>query len=97
MNDEPRKQLLEIVKIFEIEVLEEPRILEGLLKDFCRNSKKEIFSIVIASKEEFVKQLTVNDNNENFPQYNKIVGLSHKLQENYGISEEISFWAVETI
>ena len=84
MNNEPRKQLLEIVKIFGIEVLEEPRRLEGLLKDFCRNCKKEIFSIVIASKEGFVKQLTTNNNNENFPQNNKILGLSRKLQDKIG-------------
>ena len=51
MKDEARKQLVEIVKRYGIKILDEPRKVEGLLRDFCGDCKKEIFSIVNALKE----------------------------------------------
>ena len=95
MKDEARKQLIEIVKKYGIKILDEPRKVEGLLRDFCGDCKKEIFSIVSGLKEGASTEL-LNSSKSGTQKF--VIGrLSKRLQDNYGIGEELTIWSVETI
>lgn len=95
MNYEARKQLVEIVKTNGLTILDEPRKVEGLLRDFCGNCKREIFSIVSALKEGAANDL-INSSSENTRKL-VIARLSKKLQDDLALSEKASNWTVETI
>ena len=95
MNNEARKQLIEIVKRYGIKILDEPRKVEGLLKDFCGDCKKEIFSIVSGLKEGASTEL-LNSSKSGTQKF--VIGrLFQRLQDNYAMTEEASIWAVESI
>ncbi|HPD39136.1 MAG TPA: SUMF1/EgtB/PvdO family nonheme iron enzyme [Mesotoga infera] len=95
MNNEARKQLIEIVKRYGIKILDEPRKVEGLLKDFCGDCKKEIFSIVNALKERAGNDL-MNSSKSNTVKIT-IGRLSSKMQSDLGMSEEVAVWSIESI
>ena len=95
MNNEARKQLIEIVKKYGVKILDEPRKVEGLLKDFCQEQRKEIFSIVSALKEGASTELI---NSIKSGTQKLVIGrLSQRLQDNYAMTEEASIWSIETI
>ena len=95
MKDEARKQLIEIVKKYGIKMLDEPRKVEGLLRDFCGDCKREIFSIVNALKEGAANDLA----NSTKGSTTKLVAgrLCKKLQDDLALSEEASIWSIESI
>jgi formylglycine-generating enzyme required for sulfatase activity len=95
LNNEARRQLIEIVKTYGIQILDEPKKVEGLLKDFCGDCKKEIFSIVNALKEGVAKDLA----NSTKGSTTKLVAgrLCKKLQDDLALSEEASIWSIESI
>ncbi|HRV02577.1 MAG TPA: formylglycine-generating enzyme family protein [Mesotoga sp.] len=95
MNNEARKQLIEVVKRYGIKILDEPRKVEGLLKDFCGDCKKEIFSIVNALKERAGNDL-MNSSKSNTVRI-AIGRLSSKMQSDLGMSEEVAVWSIESI
>jgi len=95
LNNEARKQLIEIVKKYGIKILDEPKKVEGLLKDFCGDCKREIFSIVNALKEGAANDLA----NSTKGSTTKLVAgrLCKKLQDDLALSEEASIWSIESI
>ena len=95
MNNEARKQLIEIVKKYGVKILDEPRKVEGLLRDFCGDCKREIFSIVNALKEGAANDLA----NSTKGSTTKLVAgrLCKKLQDDLALSEEASIWSIESI
>jgi len=95
LNNEARRQLIEIVKTYGIQILDEPKKVEGLLRDFCGDCKKEIFSIVNALKEGVAKDLA----NSTKGSTTKLVAgrLCKKLQDDLALSEEASIWSIESI
>ena len=95
MNHEARKQLIEIVKKYGIKILDEPRKVEGLLRDFCGDCKREIFSIVNALKEGAGNDL-MNSSKSNTVRI-AIGRLSSKMQSDLGMSEEVTVWSIESI
>jgi len=95
LNNEARKQLIEVVKRYGIKILDEPRKVEGLLKDFCGDCKKEIFSIVNALKERAGNDL-MNSSKSNTVKIT-IGRLSSKMQSDLGMSEEVAVWSIESI
>ncbi|WP_289059757.1 SUMF1/EgtB/PvdO family nonheme iron enzyme [uncultured Mesotoga sp.] len=95
MKQEARKQLNEIVKRYGIEILNEPKKVEGLLRDFCGDCKKEIFSIVSALKEGVANDLASSTKGSTTKLM--AVRLCKKLQDDLALSEEASIWSVESI
>ena len=95
MNNEARKQLIEIVKRYGVKILDEPRKVEGLLRDFCGDCKKEIFSIVNALKERAGNDL-MNSSKSNTVKIT-LGRLSSKMQSDLGVSEEVAVWSIESI
>jgi len=95
LNNEARKQLIEIVKKYGVKILDEPRKVEGLLRDFCGDCKREIFSIVNALKEGAANDLA----NSTKGSTTKLVAgrLCKKLQDDLALSEEASIWSIESI
>ncbi|MCJ7529544.1 MAG: hypothetical protein MUO64_00760 [Anaerolineales bacterium] len=51
MDDFPRQKLYEIISQYGCEVLNDPRRLGGLLRDYCSSYKREINVLVAALKE----------------------------------------------
>ena len=95
MQQEARKQLIEIVKKYGIKILDEPRKVEGLLRDFCGDCKKEIFSIVNALKEGSANDLASSTKGNTTK---LVVGrLCKKLQDDLALSEEASIWSIQSI
>jgi len=95
LDNEARKQLIEIVKKYGVKILDEPRKVEGLLKDFCQEQRKEIFSIVSALKEGASTELI---NSSKSGTQKLVIGrLSRRLQDNYAMAEEASIWSIESI
>jgi len=66
-----------------------------LLKDFCGDCKKEIFSIVNALKERAGNDL-MNSSKSNTVKIT-IGRLSSKMQSDLGMSEEVAVWSIESI
>jgi len=95
LNNEARKQLIEIVKKYGIKILDEPRKVEGLLRDFCGDCKREIFSIVNALKEGAGNDL-INSSKSKTVKI-AIGRLSSKMQSDLGMSEEVAVWSIESI
>jgi len=95
LNNEARKQLIEIVKRYGIKILDEPRKVEGLLRDFCGDCKREIFSIVSALKEGASTELL---NSSKSGTQKLVIGrLFQRLQDSYAMTEEASIWSIESI
>ncbi|HEX9962651.1 MAG TPA: hypothetical protein VGB00_17090, partial [Pyrinomonadaceae bacterium] len=54
MNELPRRKLLEIVAKHGRSIIENPRRLEGLLRDYCGEYRREISALVMAVEEHAV-------------------------------------------
>jgi len=95
MNQESSKQLIEIVKRYGIKILDEPRKVESLLRDFCGEYRKEIAALVGAMREGIIEELQRSSGGTHINV--TIMRLSKRLEDNQALSEEASIWAVETI
>jgi len=95
LNNEARNQLIEIVKKHGVKILDEPRKVEGLLRDFYGDCKKEIFGIVSGLKEGAATELL--NSSKSGTQKSVIGRLFQRLQDNYAMTEEASICSIESI
>jgi formylglycine-generating enzyme required for sulfatase activity len=94
MNDLPRFKLIEIITQYGRTVVDDPRRLEGLLRDFCGEYKREIHSLMDASRERIPLELSAAPGNP--PPAVLIANLTKRLLSNRPMSEDMARWAVET-
>ncbi len=92
MNNQVRQLLFQLISDYGIEVAQDSRRLEALLKDYTQGQyKREVFLCVQAAREGVVEAL---QNNKHLP-YNVIAALLTKqLYEDYGIDLHAAKWAV---
>ncbi|WP_289058801.1 formylglycine-generating enzyme family protein [uncultured Mesotoga sp.] len=95
MNREVRDGLVEIIANNGNQVLKDSRRLEGLLRDFCGEYRKEIAALVGAMREGIIEELQRSSGGTHINV--TIMRLSKRLEDNQALSEEASIWAVETI
>jgi hypothetical protein len=94
LSDEPRRVLVEIVRQRGQEILDEPRRLEGLLRDYCPARRREIVALVAAHKEHGFKDLMTLK--KQIPAQVLISRLTSQLQDHVGLTADLAYWAVES-
>jgi formylglycine-generating enzyme required for sulfatase activity len=96
MPDIPRQKLLEIISRFGIEVSENPKRCQSLLRDFCGNEhKKEVAVLVLAITEGLTKELR-NSQTVGIPLKLLTARHAQRLIDSVGIMPELARWGVET-
>jgi len=90
----PRQKLSEIISQYSCKVIDDPRRLEALLRDYCSAYKREVNVLVDALKERVPFELLKA--NVSFPQEVLLARLVRGLVEDLGLSEDAAVWAVET-
>src|SRR5476651_2282222 len=93
MSSTPRDVLIEIAAKYGEPLLASPLRTEGLLKDYCGESRREIFVLVSCLRVGVVEQLR----RQNGPSVKLICArLALKLEQNLAISSDVAKWAVES-
>ncbi|MBV7272885.1 hypothetical protein I6U48_08165 [Clostridium sp. PL3] len=94
MNFAVKQRLKDIINIYGVSILNEPKRIEAILKDYCYKNKKEIFLIMSAINENIVVEL---QNAEHAVIQLGIVNrLTKRLCDNLGIAEDNAKWGVES-
>ena len=93
MSPTPREVLIEIVATQGEPVLTSPIRCEGLLKDFCEDSRREIFVLVSCLRVGVVDQLRQQNG---APIKTACDRLALRLEKNLALSGNIAKWAVES-
>jgi hypothetical protein len=94
MNEIPRQKLCEIIQKYSASLCHDPVRLEGLLRDFCGQYRKEISLLVSATKERVTADLLTSPSS--LPVETLLARLTNRLQDNLGLAEDAARWAVET-
>lgn len=94
MNNIPRLKLIEIIAQYGDSVIEYPRRMEGLLKDFCGEYKREIHSLMDAYYERVPFDLRIESGGTAHPAL--ITDLTQRLLDTLPMSEDMARWTVET-
>ena len=93
MRSTPRAALTELFAAYGRPILSAPRILEGLLKDYCGDFRREIFVIVSCAKAGVPDQLL----QQSGPSIKLVCArLALKLEQNLATSSDVARWAVES-
>src|ERR1700733_16069950 len=93
MSTTPREILTEIVSRHGEPLLASPLRVEGLLKDYCGEFRREIFVLVSCLRVGVVEQLR----RQGGPSVKLICArLALKLEQNLAISSDVAKWAVES-
>lgn len=94
MNDLPRRKLLEIFAKYGRSVIENPRRLEGLLRDYCGSHRREISALVAAVEEHAVLDLLAVSTT--VPRKLLLSRLAQRLCDNLALSDEAARWSIES-
>jgi len=94
MNDFVRQQLQYIITQYGRAVCDDPRRCEALLKDLCPENKREVNVLVIALKSKVAEDLMKAS--ASIPKELLFTRLLKRLEDDYGLAEKISFWAIES-
>ena len=92
MNDQVKKTLAGLIKKYGTTLADNPKRLEGLLRDMCGEHRKEIFVIISAMKERIAAELL--ELPQEMPPDIQIVKLERRLIDNLAFSTEVAAWAV---
>jgi len=96
MKDLLREQLIRIVQEYGADILKDPKKVNGLLKDFCPEEPRgKIFAITQCLREGIAKELI--DSSKRKTIRIEMSRLIRKIHDNFGLKEDISRWAVESI
>ena len=96
MKDLLREQLIRIVQDYGADILKDPGKVKGLLKDFCPEEPRgKIFAITQCLREGIHRELI--DSSKRKTIRIELSRLIRKIHDNFGLKEDISRWAVETI
>jgi parallel beta-helix repeat protein len=94
MNELPRRKLLEIVAKDGRSIIENPRRLEGLLRDYCGEYRREISVLVMAVREHAVSDMLAASGS--LPRKVLLARLAQRLCDNLALSAEAALWSVES-
>ncbi|HNQ71515.1 formylglycine-generating enzyme family protein, partial [Mesotoga prima] len=96
MKDLLREQLIRIVQEYGVDILKDTGKVKGLLKDFCPEEPRgKIFAITQCLREGIHRELI--DSSKRKTIRIELSRLIRKIHDNFGLKEDISRWAVETI
>jgi hypothetical protein len=89
-----RRRLREAIAIYGRAAFEEPRRCEAILRDCCPNAPREVFLLVSALRENVAEELTAEQSG--MPAEALLAGLTRRLADHLGLSEDSARWAVES-
>ena len=92
MNNVVRQQLCEIVRRHGRAVIDKPRRVEGLLRDYCAGRQREIAVLVNAVEERVAADLI--QSNAGMPRAVLLARLAGRLHDNLAMSEDAARWSV---
>lgn len=94
MNDIPKQKLCEIITTYGTVVCSDPRKVEGLLRDYCGEYRREIFVIISAMKERVAEELLALPKGISLEI--QITRLEKRLVDNLALANDAASWAVKT-
>jgi parallel beta-helix repeat protein len=94
MNDAPRRKLREIIERHGREIIENPRRVEGLLRDYCGAYRREISVLTMALEEHAIIDLLAAP--ASLPRQVLISRLTQRLCDNLALSETAARWSIES-
>ncbi len=89
---DPHQVLGHLVQSYGRELLDDPRRVEGLLRDYCPSRRREISALVAAQKEHVATEFITFQGQ--IPPSVLVARLARRLHEQVGLTEELSQWAV---
>ncbi len=92
MNNVVRQQLYEIVRRHGQIIIDEPRRIEGLLRDYCAGQRREIAVLTNAVEERVAADLV--QSSAGTPRAVLFARLAGRLHDNLAMSEDAARWAV---
>lgn len=95
MNDAPRQKLREIIQRHGRVVIENPRRLENLLRDYCGEFRREISVLTMALEEHAVADL-LHALASALPRKVVLARLAQRLCDNLALSETAAHWSIES-
>src|SRR5277367_1292476 len=98
MSSEPLQALCQLSETYGRALCREPQKVEAMLRDLCPESKREIFLLVSALKEQILPDLmSVQVGAVGGVPEEVIVSRSRRrLEENLGLTDESATWAVDS-
>ena len=94
-REEARRHVREMVARHGQQVVDDPRKVEGLLRDLCCNERPEANMLIAALKEGVPAEL-VSSSDTGAPPNLTLGRMFTRLRENMGMADEAAAWAVET-
>ena len=94
MNDAPRQKLREIIERHGREIIENPRRVEGLLRDYCGAYRREISVLTMAIEEHAAADLLAAP--ASLPRQVLVSRLTQRLCDNLALSETAARWSIES-
>ena len=94
MNEQPRQKLREIVARHGSSIAHDARRLEGLLKDYSAQHRREV-SVLVSALEEHVPQ-DLSAAPSGTPRRVLLARLARRLADHRGLSETAATWAVNS-
>ncbi len=94
MNDEVRAKLKELVATYGTELSADIRKVEGLLRDYCGEHKREI-SVLISSMKNRIPEEILNAKSDVIESFHSS-RLIKRLYDNEGVDKDFAQWAVES-
>ena len=95
MNDAPRQKLREIIQRHGRDVIENPRRLENLLRDYCGEFRREISVLTMALEEHAVADL-LDAPASALPHKVVRARLAQRLCDNLALSDAAAHWSIES-
>ena len=94
MNDAPRQKLREIIERHGREIITNPRRVEGLLRDYCGEFRREISVLKMALEEHAAADLL--NTPASLPRPVLLSRLAQRLCDNLALSEPAARWSIES-
>ncbi len=94
MNDAPRQKLREIIERHGIAIIENPRRLENLLRDYCGEFRREISVLTMALEEHAVADILTAS--AALPRKVTLARQTQRLCDNLALSEGAAHWSIES-
>ncbi len=95
MNDAPRQKLREIIRQHGQVIIENPRRLENLLRDYCGEFRREISVLTMALEEHAVADMLAASAST-LPRKVTLARLAQRLCDNLALSETAARWSIES-
>ena len=96
MNDAPRQKLREIIRQHGRSIIENPRRLENLLRDYCGEFRREISVLTVALEEHAVADMLSAAPAFALPRKVTLARLAQRLCDNLALSESAASWSIES-